>query len=126
MIHLDTHVAIWLYTKVDQARIPDALRRRLDTEPLAISPAVRLELSFLREIGRLVDAPGLVIADLTRAVGLRIDPTPFSTVTEVAEHLEFTRDPFDRLIAAQAVASGAELATKDRAMRQHLPLAIWD
>ncbi len=38
-----------------------------------------------------------------------------------ASILEWTRDPFDRLIAAQAIAAGCPLATGDRALRDALP-----
>lgn len=126
MIHLDTHVVVWLYTKKDHSRIPVSLRNRLEAEPLAISPAVRLELAFLAEIGRLVDQPGRVIGELKRAIGLRVDDTPFDLVAETACGLTFTRNPFDRLIAAQATCAGAELATKDGVLREHLDNAVWD
>ena len=38
----------------------------------------------------------------------------------------WTRDPFDRLIAAQAIVADAPLVTADRTILEHLPLATWD
>ncbi|HLG72825.1 MAG TPA: type II toxin-antitoxin system Phd/YefM family antitoxin [Chloroflexota bacterium] len=39
--------------------------------------------------------------------------------------ITWTRDPFDRLIAAHALATDTPLLTKDETIRQHLPLAWW-
>lgn len=125
MIHLDTHVVVWLYAELD-GRLPDRLRQRLEVETVAISPMVRLELAFLVEIGRFTDTPAQVLSELGRALDLRVDPTPLASVVEAAEPLTFTRDPFDRLIAAQALAAGADLATKDERIRAHVDVAVWD
>lgn len=127
MIHLDTHVAVWLYAGA-HGRIPGALRRRLESESLAISPMVRLELAYLQEVGRLRHAPAQILDELARALGLVVDDTPFVDVVAIAQtdRLHFTRDPFDRLIAGQALAADAALATKDERLRAHLPIAVWD
>jgi PIN domain nuclease of toxin-antitoxin system len=47
-------------------------------------------------------------------------------VTKAADDLTWTRDPFDRLIAAHAIAVGAPLLTADRSILENLPLATWD
>jgi PIN domain nuclease of toxin-antitoxin system len=39
--------------------------------------------------------------------------------------LGWTRDPFDRLIAAQALVANATLVTKDTLMSKHCPAALW-
>ena len=44
---------------------------------------------------------------------------------EAAERLSWTRDPFDRLIVAQASLAGAPLVTKDRMIRKHFAKAAW-
>ncbi|MCE3290874.1 MAG: hypothetical protein K0R83_2886, partial [Caulobacter sp.] len=46
-------------------------------------------------------------------------------VVSAARTLTCTRDPFDRLICAAAIADGVGLVTADRRIRQHLPNAIW-
>lgn len=126
MIHLDTHVIVWLYAG-EHDRIPPVLRDRLETEQLAVSPMVRLELAFLREMGRLRSGPGDVLDELERAVGLRVDDSAFTEVvaSAAAERMAFTRDPFDRLIAAHAIAAGADLASKDQSLRDHLDFVVW-
>jgi PIN domain nuclease of toxin-antitoxin system len=127
VIHLDTHVVVWLYAGLHD-RIPVGLRGKLEADTLAVSPMVRLELAFLNEIGRLTDSPAQVLEELHRSVGLAVDGTTFADVSAVActPRLAFTRDPFDRLIAAQAIAARASLATKDASLRENLDLAVWD
>jgi PIN domain nuclease of toxin-antitoxin system len=39
--------------------------------------------------------------------------------------LSWTRDPFDRLIVAQAAVRDAPLLTKDRAIRRRYRAAVW-
>ena len=127
MIHLDTHVVVWLGVGRFESISP-AVIERIETDDVAVSPMVELELAFLHEIGRLADRPPGFLAALQRSMGLEIDGTSFAAVSSLSatEEFAFTRDPFDRVIAAQASAAGAVLATKDRVLRQHLELAIWD
>jgi len=127
VIHLDTHVVAWL-AGGEIHLLPPTLRRRLNTDDCAISPMVELELAYLHEIGRLTQGPERVLAELRRSVGLQVDDAPFGRVTGLAATaaFAFTRDPFDRLIAAQASVLGVDLATKDATLREHLDFAIWD
>ena len=123
-MHLDTHVVAWLHDGQRQ-RIPEASQLLLETESLAISPMVELEIAYLFEIGRMSYPPDVVLADLA-PLGLSISPSPFSSVVRAALGLRWTRDPFDRLIAAQAIADGVRLLTADQTIRAHLSLAVWD
>ncbi|MEQ6901037.1 PIN domain-containing protein [Nocardioides sp. YIM 152588] len=127
MIHLDTHVALWLWD-ADLGRLPRSLQQRLDDEEeLAVSPMVRLELAYLNEIGRIGQGADQVLGGLLGRIGVAEDPTPFVEVTAVAQSFAWTRDVFDRVIAAQAVAAGALLATRDRRIRAALPEhTLWD
>lgn len=68
----------------------------------------------------------VVLAELSRAVDLTISSTPFPVVARTAATLTWTRDPFDRLICAQAVADRETLLTRDRRIRKHFDAARWD
>lgn len=124
-MHLDTHVVVWLYADGIEP-FPPSARRLLNEEPLAISPMVALELALLHETGRVTAAPEVIQAGLGRTLGLVTSSAPFTDVVGAASDLTWTRDPFDRLICAQAVAENQLLLTKDRLIRKHLPLARWD
>ena len=56
MIYLDTHAVIWLYAG-EVERFPKKTRHRLERQVLVVSPVVLLEMQYLCEIGRLLDAP---------------------------------------------------------------------
>jgi PIN domain nuclease of toxin-antitoxin system len=47
-------------------------------------------------------------------------------VTAIAATLGWTRDPFDRVIVAHALADDLPLLTRDERIRRHCPLARWD
>lgn len=125
MILLDTHVVVWLYSDPEHL-IPAPVRHRLDSEQLALSPFVRLELQYLYEV-RKVSVPAHTIVDeLAPKLELTLTDPPSALICQVATTLDWTRDPFDRLISAQAVAAGTTLVTKDRVIRKYLPLAWWE
>ena len=125
MIYLDTHVVAWLYGGRSDL-FPGGVRSRLETDDLVISPVVHLELQYLYEVGKATEPATAVIAALDRILNVRVCPLPFETVTNAALDLVFTRDPFDRLITAQAQAAEAPLITKDRGIRAHYARAVWE
>lgn len=63
---------------------------------------------------------------LARSIGLEVDDVAASELVEAALGLAWTRDPFDRLIAAHAIVADAPLLTADRTILEHLPQAVWD
>ena len=124
MIHLDTHAVVWLF-QGEVERFPESLRRRLGSARPLYSPMVRLELAFLHEIGRLVPTAGDVLESLAGYAGLRAAESDFSRVSQIAATLTWTRDPFDRMIAAHALADDLPLVTRDRSLLDHCRVAIW-
>ena len=51
---------------------------------------------------------------------------PFATIASAALDEKWTRDPFDRLIVANAKANGfAWLISADEAIRKHYPRTVW-
>jgi PIN domain nuclease of toxin-antitoxin system len=67
-----------------------------------------------------------MIDALRRSIGAEIVDVSFAEVAAAAVDLTWTRDPFDRLIAAHAVVADAPLVTADRTILANLPLATWD
>lgn len=85
----------------------------------------RLEMQYLQEIGRFRDSPTDVFDALGSTIGLRICDSPFLAVVREAERQTWTRDPFDRVIVAQAQLNGAPLVTKDAAIHAAYARALW-
>lgn len=124
-MYLDTHVVAWLYAG-EVGRFPAKAAELLETQPLAVSPMVELELQYLLETGRTREPGRIVVEDLARRIGLEVRDVSLADVAARAADLSWTRDPFDRLIAAQASLDGARLLTADRIMLDALPEAVWD
>ncbi|HXR31189.1 MAG TPA: type II toxin-antitoxin system VapC family toxin [Solirubrobacterales bacterium] len=124
LILLDTHVVGWLYEGADN-RIPGAVRELLDSGQPCVSPVVELELTYLHEVGRVTEPASAPLGSLRRSIGLQLADVSLEALTQAAIDLSWTRDPFDRMIAAHAIVANAPLVTADRAILDHLPLATW-
>lgn len=102
------------------------MRRLVETGEPLISPVVELELTYLFEVGRVSEPAEAPLSALGRSIGLRISDVSCAELAKAAVGLSWTRDPFDRLIAAHAIVADAPLVTADRTIREHLPQATWD
>jgi PIN domain nuclease of toxin-antitoxin system len=81
-----------------------------------------LEFQYLREQGRLAIEPDELLSILTADFAAGLCTCPFATVAREAGR---TRDSFDRIIVANAAATGSNLITKDRLIRRNFRGAIW-
>ena len=125
LIYLDTHVAVWLFAGKADLLPPQARARIEESDLLLVSPAAVLELQYLYEIERVAEPAQAVLDALGPEIGLKVCDLPFPAVAKAALSLIWTRDPFDRLIVAQSMVRGAALLTKDRAIHDHHPQAVW-
>jgi len=125
MIFLDTHVLVWLYEGLLK-KFPQSTRQKLEENDLFISPIVELELSFLYEIQRITVPSSKIIRELDARISLNVSRIDFYRVTEEAHALNWTRDPFDRLIVAHAQIFQAPFITKDKTIHKHYDKAFWD
>jgi len=124
VIYLDTHVVSWLYAGRKDL-LPARVHASLEECDILISPMVRLELQYLYEIGRTKTSAARVIQELSAAIGLKLCGHPFTRVIERAERQSWTRDPFDRVIVAQASLEKSPLATKDKTIHSRYGMALW-
>jgi PIN domain nuclease of toxin-antitoxin system len=124
VIYLDTHVVIWLYLGEPDI-FPAATRVLLETEQLLVSPMVGLELQLLFERGRAQEPAGQVLSAVATETGVTVCDLAFPLVAARARDERWTRDPFDRLIVAQAEVRGAPLLTRDELIRSHYARAVW-
>lgn len=125
MTYLDTHVVAWLYGG-KRAKLSVSARRHIDADSdLRISPIVELELEYMFEIGRARSGAQEVLTRLEVELGLQVCRLPFPQVIRAAGEERWTRDPFDRIIVAQAKANGAGLVTSDERILRNYGLAVW-
>ena len=124
LIYLDTHVVVWLYAGLLEKFSP-AGQTLLNEHDLLISPIVRLELTYLHEIQRVTVDADVIIAELADRVYLEVCRHSFDAVVRRAVTCTWTRDPFDRIIVAQAALGENILLTKDMTIQEHYPFAQW-
>ena len=87
---------------------------------------VRLELKYLNEIGRISEPPDTIVTDMGDRLGLRICGQDFNRVIGRSLGLDWTRDPFDRLIVAYAAVNSDILLTKDKTILANYAQAQWE
>ena len=111
---LDTHVVLWLLT--DDARIGAKARESLSAAvALHVSTASLWEIAIKRLLGRLRvpdDLPELIHRSGLQWLAITARHAWSVLDVEGLPH----RDPFDRLLAAQARVEGMPLITADRAL----------
>lgn len=124
MIYLDTHVVVWLYTGLTE-RLSSTGVDLLNENDVYISPIVRLELHYLHEIQRLSADTDTILTDLSARIGLQICDKPFNQIVGQALTLNWTRDPFDRLIVAHASLNSNLLLSKDQTILANYAESRW-
>jgi PIN domain nuclease of toxin-antitoxin system len=106
-------------------RLPARVLRLIERDELRISPVVLLEMQLLQEIGRLNIGPEQWMEILSRDFDVKLCPLPLHRVITESLKLSWTRDPFDRMIVAQAIAGQGKLITRDDRMHTNFNGAIW-
>ena len=116
---LDTHFLIWILLGSKRLRDYRWLERY---RPWGVSPVSFLEIQSLAEVGRAeVRSPDLLEAVLADPRFL-VDEVPLLGLVRHALAVTWTRDPFDRLLAAHSRARRLPLCSADRHVRAHHPL----
>lgn len=113
---LDTHFLIWLLLGSERmSEFPWIGAHR----PWGVSPASVLEIQFLSEAGRLRVRNPEFLDSLSKDDRFVIDDASFTSVFRNALPLEWTRDPFDRLLAAHSITRRLPLCTVDETIRKN-------
>jgi PIN domain nuclease of toxin-antitoxin system len=116
-IFLDTHVLLWWLD--DSPFLSDKVRNAIaNSENLVVlSSVVIWEIRIKQALGKLVIAPEFY--DVIKDEGfemLSITPDHANAVGELPMH---HRDPFDRMIIAQAKLEGLTIATQDPVFKKY-------
>jgi PIN domain nuclease of toxin-antitoxin system len=82
-----------------------------------ISAATIWEIEIKRALGRLASPPGLI--EMIEEAGFEQLPISFDHALQAGRLPLHHRDPFDRMLVAQARIEGLTLATADRAMADY-------
>ena len=124
---LDTHTAIWFVT--DHDRLPVVLKEMIENPEnyCYVSIASFWEMSIKYSLGKLkLKAELKRIFELFFESGLKVLPiTPEHVLTNASLDF-FHRDPFDRLIIAQAKREGYSIISKDEEFANYSVNVIWN
>jgi PIN domain nuclease of toxin-antitoxin system len=123
--YLDTHVMPALAAGKVRQLGPDAARL-ISKADLLLSPIVLLELEYLYEIKRSRLSARDLYEKVAHEAGVRLCDLPFAQVASAAVAEGWTRDPFDRIIVAQAKTNGfAWLISSDEQIMKNYPRTAW-
>jgi PIN domain nuclease of toxin-antitoxin system len=121
---LDTHAAVFLWEGRAEA-FGSKSQELLERATLFVSPMVRLELQFLREIGKLKVDADQILGSLAADAGVVATEESLDALVPLAMPLSWTRDPFDRLLVATALLHQAPFVTRDRRIQENFQGAVW-
>lgn len=110
MIMLDTHIVVWMLNGDFGPQTRRLLERR---RPWLVSPIVLLELEILSESKSKVRHIDVLSKRICQDSRLVVHDASLALVADAAQHLTWTRDPFDRLLVAHSIVAGAPFCTDD-------------
>lgn len=124
---LDTHVFLWLHS--DPARLPPPLLEVLGdpAQELLLSVASAWEIGLKYSLQRLPlpQEPRTWVPDRLAAIGATVLPVALPHVLEAAALPLHHKDPFDRLLVAQARLDGLTLVTGDALLSRYDVALAW-
>jgi PIN domain nuclease of toxin-antitoxin system len=119
---LDTHIFLWW--RGEPSRLVSTVRSRIATADLVfVSVASAWEAAIKVSLGRL-DLPETMEAGVL-ASGFEKLLITFSHAERAAALPPHHRDPFDRILVAQAHAEGLILVTRDRRLEPYDVEILW-
>lgn len=120
---LDSHALLW-FVAGDSRRIGKALRARIEAEATTVSAASLWEIAIKAELGKL-DAPE-DLPDRIADLGFELLAVGAEHAWRVRQLPPHHRDPFDRILIAQAQVERLAIFTADPSFADYDVQVIWD
>ena len=124
---LDTHILLWATLK------PELLPERLQVQlvnpehTLVLSAASAWELSIKHHLGKLPEAaPLLAFTEVAGQLGAEVLAISAAHAVQAGALDWAHRDPFDRMLVAQALQEGCRLVTLDEHIRAFVSAPLYD
>ena len=120
---VDTHAALWWLAGDD--RFGDEASRQLvdQRSQVLLSAAVVWEIATKRSLGKL-ELPGAGVQALLDA-GAQALPISLEHAAAVERLPPHHRDPFARMLVAQAIVEGAAIVSRDAALQPYGVPLVW-
>ncbi len=120
---LDTHTALWWLLDDERLGVDASRELTEDRNQILLSAAVVWEVSIKRSLGKLRAPPDFA------AILLESGAQPLPITLDHAAAVESLpwhhRDPFDRLLLAQALSEGAAIVSRDEALLPYGVSLVW-
>ena len=112
---LDTHVLIWWD---NGQRLSLAARKAIkEADEVFVSAASAWEVAIKTALGKIATSRSIAVA--TAESGFVELPVTFAHAEHLATLPGLHRDPFDRVLVAQAIVEGCALVTRDQSLHQY-------
>ena len=112
-ILLDTHLLLWAFAAPERLSI--RARKRIDVSEVFVSAASIWEVSIKASLGKIQADASLLLAEIEPA-GFTLLPISGEHAVAVGLLPSIHRDPFDRMLVAQARTEPLILLTNDAAL----------
>jgi PIN domain nuclease of toxin-antitoxin system len=124
---VDTHGWLWYLLAPEKLNADTQALLRSDEHEVFLSAASAWEIVIKHALGklRLPLAPADYIPDRTTALGHRTAPIELRHVLHLAQLPLHHRDPFYRVLVAQAQVDGLKLVTADRQLAAYAVDTVW-
>lgn len=123
---LDTHALLWFFNG-DQRLPPQVISLITENKsPILISHATLWEIAIKMSIGKLkldITFEQLIVASMQS--GFRLLPLTIKDIMVVLDLPFHHRDPFDRMLVAQAIGSDVTIITTDNYIPQYPVKTFW-
>ncbi len=122
---LDTHAFLWVLDAPQ--RLPTWMRIAIEDgeNDVFVSAASAWEIAIKQSLGRLPAARADPLEALHRS-GMTELPVTVEHARATRKLPLLHRDPFDRMLVAQAQSEGLSLVSRDSAIRQYQVTVVWD
>lgn len=126
---VDAHALIWWLADDDRLSAP-ARGAIESSEDARVGVGTLIEIAVKRSLGKLqtaddwpeqVQADGFEVHTVSWAHIVHLQSLPYPQLTGGNTH----RDPFDRLLAAQALVDGTTVVTRDPAFAEYGVRVVW-
>ena len=125
---LDSHVLLWWW--FDPQRMPEGVLALLSNPetPIVVSAASVWELSIKHHQGKLPELEHAItdLPALLRADGFQILSIAINHALRAGAYCQLHRDPFDRMLAAQAELEQLVLITADSQLAAFPCRQLWE
>jgi PIN domain nuclease of toxin-antitoxin system len=113
---LDTHFLVWIVSNSGKLKVYPWLK---EYAPWTVSPVSFLEIQLLAEVGRGRLNGLRFTEDVMQDARFIVDEVSVVALIQKSLNLSWTRDPFDRLIAAHSLARRVPLCSVDQNILEH-------